>query len=60
MRDPEAVVQGGGEGASPYQERGGKKGLIFTGVNQARDVELGPYFFVVPKNKLAGTDLCTP
>ena len=30
------------------------------GVNQARDVELGPYFCVVPKNKLAGTDLCTP
>ena len=30
------------------------------GVNQARDVELGPYFFVVQKNKLAGTDLCTP
>ncbi len=53
-------MQGGGEGASPYQGRGGKKGLIFTGVNQACDVELGPYFFVVPKNKLAGIDLCTP
>ena len=50
----------GGEDASPYRGRGGKKRLIFTGFNQARDVELGPYFFVVPKNKLAGTDLCTP
>ena len=54
----------GGEGASPFEGGEVKRDLlsrIFTGVNQAGDVELRPYiFFVVPKNKLAGTDLCTP
>ncbi len=54
------VCKGGGGGATPYRGRGGKKGIILKGVKQASDVELGPYFFVVPKNKLAGTDLCTP